>query len=852
MIPVDGRLALGLLAGLALTQAAAWLLARGLGLRLRPRVMACGIAAPLLLLAPWLGGRRLLAPTDVLRGSLPGFPQLAHPDPHDLENDAVFQFLPWELEIRHAFAAHRLPLWSDLLEGGSSPWANPQAAALSPAAFAGRLLPIQHHLLGALAAKILLALEGAYLLARLLGASRRASLLAGAGFALGGGIVAWGIFPHSAAAAWVPWLAAGTIRLLRRPGAAAVPRTIVATALVTAALLLSGHPETAAIGGLFAAVCGLGYRKARKARKPRKPPTQQTPQIAGRGLLSGLAAAGAAAALGFGFAAPLLLPFLALLPSSTRAQEALGLRLPAAAAVGLADPRTWFYLGRWQMALTPLNPFAWGRPFHAPFTGPVDWLNAASGYTGVVALAGAALALAGGRGRARRAAPLLAFAAVSLLLAAKFIPFAAAVDAVRPLRALTLERFLPVGSLALAVAGGLGLDAVFFSHRARRAAIWIALAAAAIASLALGPLWPAAGLWALVAAAIALAESSVGPAWRRHAGSEGRLNAGRSWRRPAATALLFAALLLDLVPWSRDLLPAGDPGLFYPRTPFVAEMRRLAGPAAGAGAFRAMGALFLAYPSMLPFYGMAEPRPHNPLAPAAYLAVLGDAFDYSPSMSHYFSSFDHVDHPLLRFLNVRAVVASVELPPSRRLVLVSGERYAPFFLYENPGALPRWFVPGSAVVIGRSGVRGFLAALDDPARVALFADETRGFQPAGLTGAARALPVLAARPGRTVLALPPGTTLVATSIPRVAGWRARADGRETAILTVDGAFLGVRVPAGARRLTLSYRPPGLVAGTAAAAASAVLSVALLAAASRRRRRGLGGGRNRRPALFSPA
>jgi len=260
-----------------------------------------------------------------------------------------------------------------------------------------------------------------------------------------------------------------------------------------------------------------------------------------------------------------------------------------------------------------------------------------------------------------------------------------------------------------------------------------------------------------------------------------------------------------------------------------------------------VGALFLVYPSLLPFYGIADPRPHNPLAPAPYLAVLAQAFGYEPTMWRYFASFDHVDHPLLRFLGVRAVVGSVALPPSRRLRLASGERYAPFYLYENPGALPRWFVPGSAVIVGRGGIDGFLATMDDPGRVALFADEARGFAPSTLRGAVRPVGVLAASPGSTALALPPGATLVATSIPALAGWRARADGRPAQTLTVDGAFLGVRVPPGTARLTLVYRPPGLAAGIAAALASAAVSVALLAAAARRRARG----RNRRSGLFSP-
>src|SRR4029077_11767323 len=101
--------------------------------------------------------------------------------------------------------------------------------------------PIQHLLLGELFLKLLVAFEGTWLLARLAGRSRASSLLAAAGFTLGGGLFAWALFPITATVVWVPWLAAGVIRLFRRPGAWA----IVTTAALTGALLLSGHPETA-------------------------------------------------------------------------------------------------------------------------------------------------------------------------------------------------------------------------------------------------------------------------------------------------------------------------------------------------------------------------------------------------------------------------------------------------------------------------------------------------------------------------------------------------------------------------------------------------------------------------------
>src|SRR5437588_530800 len=229
---------------LAVAQGGCLLLARGLrgGPRLEWRAAALGLALPLLFLSPFLLDDTLLAPTGVIAGVLPlhGLPPVRFS--HLIQSDTMYQFLPWELEVRHAVRGHRLPLWSDLLDGGSSPWINPQAGVLSPLAMLARAVPIQWFLLAMLALKMLLACEGTWLLARQAGVSRASALLAAAGFTLGGGVMSWALFPHTAALAWVPWLTLGCIRLFRRPRA----RTIAATAAIAAALLLSGHPETAA------------------------------------------------------------------------------------------------------------------------------------------------------------------------------------------------------------------------------------------------------------------------------------------------------------------------------------------------------------------------------------------------------------------------------------------------------------------------------------------------------------------------------------------------------------------------------------------------------------------------------
>jgi|GEM_PF-682866 len=900
---------------LAVAQAMCWLLARGLGARLEWRAMALGLALPLLLLSPFLFDDTLLAPTGVIAGvlPLPGLPPVRYS--HLVQSDTMYQFLPWELEIRHALRQHRLPLWSDLLDGGSSLWNNPQAGVLSPLAMLARPVAIQHFLLAMLALKMLLACEGAWLLARHVGISRASAWMVAAGFTLGGGIMSWALFPHTAALAWVPWLTLGCIRLWRWPRA----RTIATTAAITAAMLLSGHPETAAAGGLLAGVCGCGLRRRRLHRAMagaaasgaadgaaggdasalgeavaaggtgaaggaradgRAGAAGRAGAGGGAGFGRGLGAAVAAALLGFALAAPQLLPFALALPAAERTRDMLALDVSGHQARLLA-PRSWFLAPSAALILAPINPRVFGIPYQEPFRGPFDWVDALSGYTGLVAFAGAAVALVAsgaiGRRRGRRgrrgsstsravlailrwrARPWLGFVILSLLLAAGFVPFALLQQAVPVLRLPTYTRLLPVACLALAVAGGFGTDLLLRRRlpAALRARSAVALGLAAAVSLAADRSPYVLLLWGLLAAAALLAP----------------------WRRQAAAAMLALALGLDLVPWAQRMLPHGQPALFYPPNTVTSTLARetgvdlaaaggvggvggatasreraAGGPSGGseAGGWRAVGISTLVYPSLLPVYGIAEARPDNVLTPAAYLRVLKAAFGFNPTLVNYYASFDRPDHPLLSFLGIRAVVGSVLLPQPRTLVPVPFLGQMASLVFRNPRALPRWFVPAAVEVIDRRALDGWIAGLKDPGRVALFRDELAGAgavagarelrvaapvvgggaaaAAAAAPGSVRAAQALEAVPGRALLTVPgSGLRLLATSIQGPVGWRARAaGGARLAELTVNGAFLGVLVPAGVSRVELVYRPPGLLAGTALALLALAILIALAA------------------------
>ncbi len=777
-------LALGLVALLAALELAATALLRGMGLAGRGRARwlrsALALALPLAVLAPRLEGIEILAPTPVLR-VVPGVPDLG-PGTWDLLNDAVFQFLPWEREVRRAWGAGHPPLWSDTLQ--SSPWSNPSAQVLSPLAWPARLFPFAHFLLVALGVKLLLAVDGAWALAAALGARWPFRALAAVGFALGGGMMAWTVFPQSSELALVPWLAAAALRLGRRP----TRRRFVAAALATAAVALAGHPEVAVAGGLLAALLALALGRRRQARR------------------AAFAALAGAALAGLALAAPHVLPFYLETMESQRFAELAA--APVARAEGSWQEITgWFSGAHLGYLRTPLGPEVFGRPYFGEFRGPFNWVEATSGYAGLAALAGCALALAYGRAR-RMALPLLGYALFAFAAAARFDPLIALVEHLPGARAMALERFLLPATLALAVAGALGAQA--FARRVR-APGWLALAAAAGVSLWAATTPRTAAAWLLLGGAALLA--------RR--------------RRALAAVALAAALAVDLGLFARDFVPAGSARQLYPRSPLFDEIERRA----GGEPFRIAGVAWEAYPATLAPHGFEDLRVHDPLADQRYLDLTGAALGFHPTTALYFAPLDRPGHPFADFLGLRFLFARPGQEPPSGWTPITAPGEPGWIVYENPRPAPRVFLPRVIALAPRAELGARAAALADGRDVVVAAEDApadlaRGGEPSGDDR----VELVARRDGRLELALDlAAPRLVATSLLEWEGWRVESGGRALERVPLFGVFLGFRAPAGASRVVLTYRPPGLALGGALAGGAALVLLAVARAPRRRRR-----------------
>ena len=771
--------ALLLVAALLLWQWVLGRLGRALGAPVRRRERLAGCALVILLCAPWIVRGRLLLPLEAtIARNVPGAPGDPRADRHAAYNDVVLQLVPWEAEVRAALRRGQLPWWSDTLGGGSSPWGNPQAAVLAPTAMVARAGPLADSWLLHFALKALTGGLGAIALARRLGIGRACRWLAGVGYGMGGGVVSWGLFPLGTVVAWTPWLVAASVATVRRPRRG----TTIAAALVAAAVLLSGHPEAALGAALVAGATALALLPGHAGLRRR----------AGR-----VAALGGVALLGAMLAAPALLPQAHAVAGSLRAARAEERSVAATESVergveGVESAAGWLPRRQARLALAPWSPEAFGRAFRSGGAPPLPWPVVGSCYVGVLPMLGLGASLLARR-RRRTMAPLLGVAALLFLLAAGFSPLRALLARVPWGSAVVWNRWLPAAALLLLVVGCAGLDAVRRRELRRPVALLLLIAGGA-ASLALA----APARLPLVLASGALA-----------------LLARRAWTGP----LLLAAALLDLAPWASDYLPVGRREHFYPPTPV---MRELQGRVASDPGARASATGFLAYPAILPMYGIAEVRTNDPVAPAAYSRALEVALGFRPEGRRYKGALRNPDSPLLSFLGVRWLLSTGGAPRPRGWATREGVAGSPWRLHENPEPLPRWFLPTRIVRVPHAARYAALARLRDPRHVVLSAEDDE-------RGDARAVPDW--RPGavrwqgsrgRVSLEFPSaGRKLLVGSLPYSPGWSARAGRSVLRTIPVDAAFLGVLAGPGIGGAELRYEPPGIRLGTLLCLAAAI-------------------------------
>jgi membrane protein YfhO len=132
-------------------------------------------------------------------------------------SDSALLYYPWQQFIRASLAGGEWPLWNPDIFAGYPFQGNPQTQLYYPVAWLLWLLPLPAAIQVSTILHVWLAGAGMYLLARLLGASRGGSLIAGLAFAGSGQLyTALEITGVADIYVWLPWVVAATEMAWRR------------------------------------------------------------------------------------------------------------------------------------------------------------------------------------------------------------------------------------------------------------------------------------------------------------------------------------------------------------------------------------------------------------------------------------------------------------------------------------------------------------------------------------------------------------------------------------------------------------------------------------------------------------
>lgn len=744
---------------------------------------------------------RALTPTSTLAGVTPwsDYELMAKiaatsEPPNPILLDPLTTMIPWSRAARDGW------LFNPTQGGGAALLGNGQSAVLFPTEMLSRLLPPFRAVTWSQAARLLLAVWGMFLLARVFGVSELGALVAAATF-VGSGFLQMGrLHPLSMVAAMAPWVVLAAIVLVRRPG----PRPAVGLAVAGAVSFFGGHPETLLHVLVFTAllVIPLGLKAARERG------------LLPRQLLWGTVAAG----LSFLLAAPVLLPFV---DNLRFAEEWQSNRNERRRAIEILLPDS---LDRLATAVALL---AHGDPREGSWNGPENLIEVGGGAVGSVALLLAALAFASPNPERRRLALLLLAIGLLGLLVGSHVPWVSKPFKYVPLlRDSLLKRLSLWWVLGVALLAAMGVDRVTRSPRSRWLA-WLAAGGLAVL-LAVVMIWAPKSErpWIFILELLPLLGAAVAVGMAKKAAGQPPGD-GRARRVAFALAVVVAALLFPRSVLLARWIPLASALSFYPETPatrHVAERLRTAEPVG----YRVAGFDAALVPHSAAFFGFEDVRAYDPMGFAPYhrfLATLGEV----PRAG--WVRILNSARPALAFLGVRWIFHHQIMGPKPGVEIIYAGADA--VIYEVPGVLPRLFVPRE-LAVEPDVDKAVVAArkITDFAQLAVVERGPRGSAPAAPAfpnPAAKVFSLVVER-GRiraTVETTEPA--VVVSSQPAIPGWRLRLDGTPAPerLLRTNGAFLGVEIFPGRHDLELCYAPASWVWGLTLGAVGLAVAAGLL-------------------------
>ncbi len=752
---------------------------------------------------------------------------------NQLLSDSPTYYQPMLQLVREAMRGGPLPLWNPLISSGVPLLANQQSAPLALVNLPIWILPLQFGFFVSAALKLWLSGFGTYLLARRLSIGHWAALAAGTAFALGSFTIVWLSHGQTDVSSLLPWLLLTTEEIVRRPR----PAAFLGHAVVTAAFLLGGHPETAIYVGLGAGLYFVvrvivdGYRSGDARRR--------------------VAAFAGASLLGAGVAAIVLLPFLAELGGSIDSTARLR---------GQVAPR--------ESLITLLFPDWWGRPNEGSALGPANF-NERTFYAGTIMLVLAPLALLR-MPRLKQLAPITAIGLFGLLASTDATRTSSLIGDLPGLRLTVVSRTSVLLILAVALLGAAGLEELARATRARSRTPFVTVGAAlgvgVLALLVVAPLdgdvWSRA-LRELVGLPGFTPEKPLTSPFT----SEGKsalevlhLAAALRWvvlvlllgglvllarRFPSRGRLLAPALavlvLIDMASSADDYQPVIPKDQFY--KPVPGSIRYLQNHV-GRDRFTATRGTLP--PDVNMVYDLRDARgldhPTSKRLFKLWRAKLNS--QQKPLDAKGVEDVNPGNAAVVSMMAVRYVMTDPDDPrptgPGLREVYAGSDAR----IWENRRALPRAYAtPAVRMVPGEAEALQAVTAGDfSPRRFSVVEGRRR---PAGV--AIRSAAARAASPGPVSIRRDepqavdldadlrrPAVVMMADSW--APGWQATVDGRDVPSLRANYLYRGVRVPAGRHRIEWRYRPAVVAAGAVVSVLSLLALVALALALLRRRLR----------------
>jgi hypothetical protein len=790
-------LVLRLLAVYFATCAVALILVKRYVFPVRKRVAFLLSIAPFLLVGKAMFTAGVYAPLDIVYQAHPlaarraeaGIGRTVTP----ILGDVVFQEVPWRKAVREAAKNGRLPLWNRFQLAGEPLLAVQQPAVLHPGTWIGFLLPLAQAWTFEMALRHFLALLAMYLFLRELRLGEVPALLGAVGWCFADYLVFFAGYPLTPAVAPFPLLLLGLGRLVSEPGARAIGITAAALLLN----LTSGHPET-----LLHAVAAAGvyflFELAWAGRRRRARP---------------LSLALVAGGVTLGLSAVLLLPLAEALPHTAEHALRSSWYAHVDKSVSVAE----------SLRRSIPNVVPYGHGVSGAGKTAIGFGEPA-GYAGAVLLPFAAVGLFS---RRREKWPILLLGLLGLALWARFPGVTDAVASL-PLFDIGLnERLVFLAAFAVSALAALGAERVREGEGLGALAASAAASVAAIATLFVEVRPTLLKLEVgdsylrdrLLVQLVPLALIGLGAAFLLFS------PAGRRVRR--AAGLAAAALLLLLV---QRGLEAGSVYATFPNRAFYPPLEVL-DPIPRDAPWRFTAAGFLFIPNISALYELEDVRGYE----AMTFKPLTETFPlWSVPQAIWFNRVDDPELPFLSFLNVRWILIPEEwrAPPDWK-TLAEGDGTK---LVENPRALPRAFAPrllraeetDAAAIATLHSITDFAGhGVVDSGDVPWNPGEWRANGGASVT-------IDSYRTQRLEFSVDAeSSAIVGTSIPRWPGWKLEIDGKSAPLLGYNRAFLGFEVPAGRRRVVLSYLPDGFLWG-AGISGGTLLGCVLTSWALRRR------------------